>query len=270
MKPISKTAFYCAGVRALDARRPDSICGDQYAERFMDDAAWQTFEPFKKFTGPNVSNAMRHRIIDDLLRERLARNPKRRVVIIGAGFDSRAFRLNGGEWVEIDEPQIFAWKDARLPAAQCPNPLTRVSIDFEHERLADKLAAFADSARVSIVVEGVLFYLPEERTRELLRAIRSRFPNGEILCDIITVEFFNRFGREIFDRIRDLGAALVLPERPIADVFRDEHYRETLQISPALRALETKKMPFLMRLYVRFNPLFHTGYTIRTFEPASA
>jgi len=255
-------------VRALDARQPNPMCGDQYAERFMDEAAWQAFEPFRKFTGPNISNAMRHRVIDDLLRERLARSPKLRVVIIGAGFDSRAFRLKGGEWIEIDEPQIFAWKDPRLPAAQCPNPLTRVSIDFEHERLADTLAPFADSAPVAIVVEGVLFYLPEQRTRELLRTIRSRFPHGEVLCDIMTVEFFNKFGREIFERINDFGATVVLPERPIADVFRDERYRETRQISPALRAREFRQMPFLMRLYVRFNPLFHTGYTIRTFEPA--
>ena len=99
----------------------------------MDAAAWQAFEPFKKLTGPNISNASRHRIIDDLLRDRLALHPNLRIVIIGAGFDSRAFRLKGGQWLEIDEPQIFAWKDPRLPVAQCPNPLTRVSIDFETE-----------------------------------------------------------------------------------------------------------------------------------------
>lgn len=266
MKPISKTAFYCTGVRALDARKPNPICGDQYAERFMDDEAWRAFEPFQKFTGPNVSNVMRHRIIDDLLRDRLALHPHLRVVIIGAGFDSRAFRLKGGRWLEVDEPQIFAWKDPRLPAAQCPNPLTRLSIDFEAERLAETLAPFAGPGPVAIVVEGVLFYLPEPGTRELLRTTRSRFPNGEILCDIMTVEFFNKYGRDIFEKIRDFGAALVVPGRPIPDVFTDEHYRETQLISIALRAM--KQMPLLMRMFVRFNALFHTGYTVRVFEPA--
>ena len=268
MEPISKTAFYCTGVRALDARQANPICGDQYAERFMDAAAWQAFEPFKKFTPPNISNATRHRIIDDLLRDRLARHPKLRVVIIGAGFDSRAFRLKGGQWLEVDEPQIFAWKNPRLPAVECPNPLTRVPIDFESERLTDKLAPSADSAPVVIVVDGVLFYLPEPRTRELLRTIRSRFPNGEILCDIMTVEFINKYGRALFDKIRDLGAALVVPERPIADVFREEHYRETQLISMMVRAREMKQIPFLMSMLVRFNPLLHTGYTVRVFEPS--
>jgi O-methyltransferase involved in polyketide biosynthesis len=35
VKPVSKTAYYCCGVRALDAAAPSSLCGDRYAERFM-------------------------------------------------------------------------------------------------------------------------------------------------------------------------------------------------------------------------------------------
>src|SRR6476659_5669333 len=103
MKPVSRTAFYCTGVRALDARRPQPACGDQYAGRFMDEDAWRAFEPFRHFTGPNASNATRHRIIDDLLRERLSADRERRIILIGAGFDSRAFRLSGGRWLEVDE-----------------------------------------------------------------------------------------------------------------------------------------------------------------------
>ena len=136
MKPVSKTAFYCTGVRALDARQANPACGDQYAERFMDEEAWKAFEPFRRFTGPNISNAARHRMIDDLLRDRLSAAPALEVVIIGAGFDSRAFRLAGGRWLEVDEPQVFAWKEPRLPAAGSQNPLTRLAVDFETDSLA--------------------------------------------------------------------------------------------------------------------------------------
>jgi O-methyltransferase involved in polyketide biosynthesis len=99
MKPVSRTAFYCTGVRALDARAPRPVCGDRFAERFMDEAAWRIFEPFRNFTAPNASNITRHRIIDDLLRDRLAAQPGLRIVLIGAGFDSRAYRLKGGRWL---------------------------------------------------------------------------------------------------------------------------------------------------------------------------
>ena len=52
MKPVSRTAFYGTGVRALDARKPRPVCGDRFAERFMDEAAWRTFEPFRDFRAP--------------------------------------------------------------------------------------------------------------------------------------------------------------------------------------------------------------------------
>ena len=267
LKPISRTAFYCTGVRALDARHPHPVCGDQYAERFMDDAAWTTFAPFRSFTAPNISNATRHRIIDDLLRERLAARPELPVFIIGAGFDTRAFRLPGGRWLEIDEPQIFAWKEPRLPAAGCPNPLTRLAVDFENERLADRLAPYATGERAVVVVEGVLFYLPSEAVRELLRAVRALWPNAEIICDIMTAEFFNRFGRRVFDKVHELGAAFVLPERPLADVIAAEGYRETAMISTTAHPEALARMPWIMRLFTRLMPPFQSGYTIRVFVP---
>ncbi len=74
-------------------RKARPICGDQFAERFMDAEARALFKRFKKFRGPNASNAARHRIIDDWLRHRLSDQPKLRIVLLGAGFDTRAFRL---------------------------------------------------------------------------------------------------------------------------------------------------------------------------------
>jgi O-methyltransferase involved in polyketide biosynthesis len=130
-KPVSKTAYYCCGVRALDAAASDPVCGDKYAERFMTAEAWTLFEPFRGFRAPNASNITRHRLIDDLLRARLARQPETAVVIVGAGFDARAFRLPGGHWVELDEPALITLKEAQVPAREAPNPLTRVPIRFE-------------------------------------------------------------------------------------------------------------------------------------------
>ena len=266
MKPVSKTAFYCTGVRALDAKKPNPACGDHYAGRFMDQEAWRAFEPFRQFTGPNLSNATRHRIIDDLLRERLAADPNRLVVIIGAGFDSRAFRLRGGRGIEVDEPQVFAWKEPRLPAAECPNPLTRLAVDFAAERLADRLAPFAGSGAVSIVVEGVLFYLGEHRIRELLRTLRAHFPQGEVLCDV-TGFFLDAYSQPIHT-IVELGASFELPAHPIADIFASEGYGQTAQISTTKRAAELGQMPWFMRTLLYVSRRFVDGYSIRVFRPA--
>lgn len=267
MKPVSKTAFYCTGVRALDARKPKPICGDTYAERFMDDEAWKWFEPFRRFGGPNLSNATRHRIIDDLLRERLAANRDLQVAIVGAGFDSRAFRLSGGRWVEIDEPQVVAWKEPRLPAAESPNPLTRISVDFEVEQLVDRLRPFANAAPTVIVVEGVLFYLGEAKIRELLRTIKSTFPRGEIFCDVMTFEFFSKYGHKIFKKIRQTGASYSVPDRPMEDIFADEGYVETARTPTMARAVALDQVPWQWKVLVRLMPVLRDGYSIRAFRP---
>ena len=69
-------------------------------------------------------------------------------------------------------------------------------MDFAAERLADRLQPFADPGPIVIIIEGVLMYLDEPRIRELLHTLRSLFPRGEILCDVMTNEFANQFGRE--------------------------------------------------------------------------
>ena len=79
--------------------------------------------PSPAFRIPNAANATAHRIIDDWLRDRLLADPEQLVILLGAGFDARAFRLPGGRWVEIDQPALIAHKDRVLPAARAPQPL---------------------------------------------------------------------------------------------------------------------------------------------------
>ena len=74
------------------ARRP--VANDTYAARFMDDTARAVAERFSSLKRPTASFPVRHRVIDDLLRCRAASaTPTMRVVVLGSGFDTRAFRL---------------------------------------------------------------------------------------------------------------------------------------------------------------------------------
>lgn len=97
-----------------DAEQENPVCGDVYAKVFMTENGLQIHEAFKDETNPNANNVARHRIVDDFLRQALSTDPDLCVIIIGAGFDSRAYRLKGGIWVELDEPQVIAYKNERL------------------------------------------------------------------------------------------------------------------------------------------------------------
>lgn len=204
--PVSITAYYCTGVRAQDARSAKPLVGDSWADRFMDDAGRAFFEPFTPFTIPNASNVVRHHLIDEILRTRLAADPRRRIVLLGAGLDARALRLRGGEWFEVDEAPIVERKNTVAPPAQAPNPLTRIAIDFARDSIADRLAAVATDAPMTIVMEGVLYYLEREAIEQTLRTLAQLFPRHELVADLQTETFVTRWGGPVIRRIETYGA----------------------------------------------------------------
>lgn len=274
MKPISKTAFYCCGVRMRDAEGPRPVCGDTYARRFMNEEGRAVLAAFDEETGPNASNVARHRIIDDILRRELAADPTLLVVIVGAGFDTRAYRLKGGEWVELDEPQVVAYKEERLPASECENELRRVPIDFSSESLAEKLAPFAGRehsssgrGRALFVVEGVLMYLDEDAIRTLLKTLRRLFPRHTLICDLMNRRFFEKYGQTIHEKISGMGAPFKFKAEDPERLFLECGYRRASKISIVEKSVEFQRAGIIPRLILKtFLRRLAAGYAIHVFE----
>jgi methyltransferase (TIGR00027 family) len=264
--PISRTAYYTLGVRAWDAAKPHPICGDTYASAFINDDAAQVWNEFKTFLAPNGSNAARHRIIDDHLRAGLIARPQSPVVIIGAGFDTRAFRLSGGRWFELDEPEILTYKESRLPAASAPNPLERIPIVFGTESIKDKLPRFADGAHVLVVIEGVLMYLSQQQRAALLTTLREVYPHHNIYCDLMRRSFFESYSRDIHQKIVGLGASFSEMVEEPEQLFLDHGYEHVASTSVALFAAERSSIgipAFAIRWFLRG---LRRGYSISVFH----
>src|SRR4051795_12204066 len=172
-QPVAQTAFYCCILRADDAASPRPLCGDRLAGRFVDDTIRRAPAPFLRSPRPAASNVARHRIVDDLVRERLAVDPNCRVILIGAGFDTRAFRLTGGRWFELDDPQLLAYKDGHLPASDAPNPLRRIPVTFQTDPPRHYLAPLAGDDSPLVILEGVSMYLADDPIYDLAAAIRA-------------------------------------------------------------------------------------------------
>lgn len=267
LKPISKTAFYCCGIRMRDAESARPVCGDTYARLFMNEEGLRILAAFDDEEGPNAGNVARARIVDDILRRELAADPKLQVVIIGAGFDSRAYRLKGGRWVELDEPQVIAYKEERLPASGCENELRRVAIDFATEALEEKLAPFASETRVVVVLEGVLMYLEESAIRELLRTLHKLFPRHMLVCDLLNRRFFEKYGRKIHKKVEDLGAAFKFVVEDPEQVFLESGYRRADKISIVGKSVEFRGGSVVMSLLLKtLLRTVATGYSIYVFE----
>ena len=264
MNPISDTAYYSCGVRMLDAQHRRPICKDIYAERFMDQHGRDILQRFGSESGANMSNVARHRYIDDELRRRLAANRALRVILIGCGFDSRAFRLTGGEWIELDEPPLIAYKNEKLPVDGCPNSLVRIPIEFATEPLPTKLEACAGDRATVVILEGVTMYLPSVAVERELRELRRLFSNHEVMVDLMTRDFAERYGASI----KQVVAAMGVNFDPLADPgvpFVRAGYRETHSESIIGVNLSYRHLGWLRPLTRRIYPDVAKGYTVRTF-----
>jgi methyltransferase (TIGR00027 family) len=264
--PISRTAYYTLAVRAADAERAKPILGDTFAQKFMNDGAKAVWEEFKSFTKPNAGNTARHAMIDDHLRPALVADPQATIIIIGAGFDARAFRHHGGHWVELDEPEILHYKESRLPSATAPNPLPRIVIEFARESLADKLAMITAPSGVHIIVEGVLMYLTREQRLTLLRMIAERFPRHTLYCDLMRKHFFETYSRDIHEKILGMGTTFTDMEEHPERLFTDNGYTMLDIASVPLYAAERANIGIPAFAIRHFMTTIRNGYVIAVFK----
>lgn len=266
MKPISKTAFYCCGVRMRDAEREQPVCGDTYARVFMNEQGLEILEAFKDESRPNSSNVARHRIIDDLLRQELLANPNLTVVIIGAGFDTRAFRLKGGTWIELDEPQVITYKEERLPASTSENELQRIPIDFATDSLEQKLDSSSNRNPVTVVIEGVLMYLEEETIDTLLQTLRRLFPEHKLICDLMTTDFFEKNAGTIHEKLTGMGATFKFTIANPEELFVRNGYRQLEKIPIVEKAVLFEAGEIPPDVWQTIQPTLPQGYDIHVFE----
>ena len=111
----------------------------------------------------------------------------RQVVLLGAGLDTRAWRLaplGEARVFEVDHPDTQ--KDKRQQVAALPEPavpVTWVSVDFERAELGAALAAAGHRADAPTVWvwEGVVTYLTDSALRDTLATIRARSRPGSLL-----------------------------------------------------------------------------------------
>jgi methyltransferase (TIGR00027 family) len=130
--------------------------------------------------------ALRTSAIDESLRNAIA-NGARQLVILGAGYDGRAWRmpeLAGITVFEADHPATQG--DKRSHAAELPPPMADVRfvpIDFERESLGAVLgrAGHDPSSPTCWIWEGVVMYLTRDAMRATLAAIAGRSAKGSTL-----------------------------------------------------------------------------------------
>lgn len=128
----------------------------------------------------------RTRFIDDALTASLQEGAEQ-VVCLGAGFDTRAYRIPGVErtrFFELDlpDPQSLKREYLRRRIGSLPAHVTLVPIDFDRQSITDELAAagYHRGVRTFFIWEGVTQYITAEAVDATIRFATSAAPGSEI------------------------------------------------------------------------------------------
>ena len=120
----------------------------------------------------------RTKFIDELI-QKSAVNGTEQYVILGAGYDSRAHRLelpSSLKIFEVDQPEVSDNKLAKLPK-ELPNSdnVTYVNIDFSYQSLTEQLigAGFDQKKSAIFTLEGVSQYITKEAVSSTIKELAS-------------------------------------------------------------------------------------------------
>jgi methyltransferase (TIGR00027 family) len=205
----SLTAAGIAIMRAVESEKPidERICYDPYARRLISAWMYHIFGFFIKtgyaeWRGPGVNGflAARDRYIDDVLQQLLAEGLEQ-LVILGAGYDARAYRFNlaGVKTFEVDHPATQPDKLAKLRAifGKVPEHVTYVPVDFNTQTLEGRLLESGNdpALKTLFIWQGVTMYLTDEAVDTTLEFVVNHSGTGSAIA-------FDYLYRELLDGVR--------------------------------------------------------------------
>ncbi|MET8050141.1 class I SAM-dependent methyltransferase [Streptosporangium sp. NPDC005286] len=195
---VGLTALMVAAARAIETHRPDALAGDAYAEHFVRAAKVSAAWPVRPAEVPDGDAnplwgrlgryfGLRTRVLDDFL-IRSVHAGARQVVLLGAGLDTRAFRLG---WppdrviYEIDRDGVLAFKHHVLDGLAAIPTATRrpIAADLRDDWTQSLLSTGFDPAvPTAWLAEGLLLYLPPTAERRLIDTLDHLSAEGSTLA----------------------------------------------------------------------------------------
>src|SRR5262249_21924941 len=159
---VSDTALMVAACRALETARADGLVRDPFAARLAGPRGDAILRGINGWELMCFGIGVRTRFLDDLVIETIARESIEVVLSVGAGLDTRPWRLELPpelRWIEADFPQMLSYKTRAMEAEQPKCRLERVPADVTDAAQRESLFGHAAGCRALMITEGLLMYL---------------------------------------------------------------------------------------------------------------
>ena len=234
MKP-SSTAYGAAFLRAAENLLPQDkrLFEDPYSEKILPPLykffvilmhpprIWKFLVNIREKSTPGVIGGIlcRTRYIDDVLNNAIKEGVGA-VVNLGAGMDTRAFRIPGIEniqYFELDFPELQKVKRAYIDKkiGELPSNVSLVPIDFNSQELGEELkkAGYSLSSKTLFIWEGVTQYISREAIDNTLKYVAQASTGSRIVFTYVLKSFIN--GSYIPDGLNSLYKFFLKKKKPL-------------------------------------------------------
>lgn len=268
---VSETALITLRSRVIESRKSNPVLRDPVGEECFEAIVSEMPDDLRKRVmerklSPVLSRhiALRARQYDRLCMEFLEEFPGGLVVSLGSGFDTRFWRLGGGDlkYMELDLPGVIGIKQ-QLLKDKITYPMIEDSV--LEESWISKVKEM-QSDRVLFVAEGLFMYLPSDQVIQTLTRLAESFHSSRLVMEVVAEKYTRGFRKKMVERKMRSGAGSTAGDYyqyGIKEARDLESYHSGFSIRGEWSFFEDPDIqPAFLKLFRHFKSLSRTQYTV--------
>ena len=255
IRNVSDTARWVAVYRARESERSDALFHDPFARRLAGERGEQIAKSMPLGRDNSWSMVTRTVLGDEIINEQV-RAGVDLVINLAAGLDSRPYRMQLPptlKWIEVDLPEILAYKEEILRNDKPVCSLERIRLDLSNSTARRDL--FAELGRrgnnVLINTEGLLIYLNSDDVVGLAKDLAAPPSFQSWMLDIASPGLLKMLAKRMSKQLMQSAPfKFAPPEGP--DFFIPYGWTPVEVRSLLKNAARLRRLPLLLRFFALF------------------
>ena len=249
VRNVSDTALWAAAYRARENDRPNPLFRDPFARRLAGTRGLRIAETLT--ASASWAWVTRTYLFDRFIRERIAQDTDT-VVNLAAGLDSRPYRMDlpaALRWIEVDLPDLLAYKEEALAGEKPRCALERIALDLSDAAARRSLfERLGGAGNALVVTEGLLIYLTAEEVAMLAGDLTRPAAFRHWVLDLVSPGLLRMLQKKTKGELDAAGAPLKFGPAEGPGFFQAYGWRPVEVASIIQSAAKLKQLSFGMRL----------------------
>jgi methyltransferase (TIGR00027 family) len=252
IRNVSDTARWVAVYRARETERPDAHFRDPFARRLAGERGEQIAKSMPLGRDNDWSLITRTWLGDQFINQQVQQGVDM-IINLAAGLDARPYRMKlppSLKWIEVDLPEILAYKEEILRDEKPVCSLERIRLDLSNPTARRELFAELGGRckKALIITEGLLIYLTSDDVAGLAKDLAAPRSFHSWILDIASPGLLRMLAKRMAKQLNEAAPfKFAPPEGP--DFFVPYGWKPADVRSLLKTAAKLKRLSWLFRFF---------------------